>query len=307
MISTESLRKKPEPLDVSSVTRAFAAGPQRYLTVPHGRIAHWSFGRGPHLVCVHGWPLTGATFRALVPLLASDFTMHVIDLPGTGFTEFDGPIGFEEHGATLRSAIEALGLDEYALLGHDSGGLIARIAASDDDRVRGLVLGNTELHGHHSPTLAALVAAAKLPGGVAAISAAMRIHAIRRSGLGFGGCFHDTSLIDGEFGRLFVEPLLRDPAVARAQWNLLIRADFSVNDRIDAIHAKLRAPVRCIWGTDDPFFPLTKAKRMVSSLPAGSDLVEIPNSKLFVHEEKPHEFALHARQFLASLTWAVTQ
>ena len=171
MISTHSVRQKPELFDTASVTRAFERGPQRYLTVPGGRIAHWSFGKGPDVVCVHGWPLTGATFRALVPLLASDFTVHVIDLPGTGFTELQGPFGFEEHGATVRNAIEALGLSEYAFLANDSGGLIARIAAADDDRVRGLVLGNTEVHGHHSPMIGALVAAAKLPGGVAAISA----------------------------------------------------------------------------------------------------------------------------------------
>lgn len=189
------------------------------------------------------------------------------------------------------------------MLAHDSGGLIARIAAADDYRVRGLVLGNTELHGHHSPMISALVAAAKLPGGVATISATMRVGAIRRSNLGFGGCFRDTSLIDGEFGRLFVEPLLRDPKVARSQWGLLLQADFSINDRIDAIHARLRAPVRAIWGSDDPFFPLAKAKRMISTLPAGSDLIEIPGGKLFVHEELPHEFALHAKSFLRGLAW----
>lgn len=303
MTSTDAVRQNPKVLDIASVTRAFERGPHRHLTVPHGRIAHWSFGSGPDLVCVHGWPLSGATFRALVPLLAGDFTVHVVDLPGTGFTRFDGPIGFEEHAATLRSAIDALGIEEYALLGHDSGGLIARIAAADDDRVRGLVLGNTEIHGHHSPMVAALAAVAKLPGGIATISAVMRVQSVRRSRLGFGGCFSDTSLIDGEFGRLFVEPLLRDPAVARAQWGLLMQADFSINDRINDIHARLRAPVRCIWGTDDPFFPLAKAKRMISSLPAGSDLIEIPGGKLFVHEELPHEFAIHARSFLRGLAW----
>ena len=46
--------------------------------------------------------------------------------------------------------------------------------------------------------------------------------------LGFGGCFHDTSLIDGEFGRLFVAPLVRSPEVARAQWRTLLEADFFI-------------------------------------------------------------------------------
>ena len=291
------------PIDIDSVTRAFERGPQRHLTLPAGRIAHWSFGQGPDLLCVHGWPLSGATFRGLVPILSTEFTVHVIDLPGTGFTDYDGPVGFEQHGETVRRVIDALALDELALLGHDSGGLIARLAARDDDRVRGMVFGNTEVHGHHSPIVGALAAIARLPGGIAAIGATMRIGAIRRSGLGFGGCFHDSALIEGEFGRLFIEPLLRDPIVARSQWGLLLHADFSINDRIDAIHARLLAPVRCIWGKDDPFFPLAKARRMVASLPAGSDLIEIPNAKLFVHEEHPHTFAMHAKSFLRGLAW----
>jgi len=290
-------------LDHAAVTREFERGPHRYLAGPHGRIAYWSFGHGPDVVCVHGWPLSGATFRGLIPPLAQHFRLHVFDLPGSGFTEWSGPVGFEEHAETVATAIAALDLGRYALLGHDSGGLIARIVATRDARVCGLVLGNTELPGHHSPMIGALVAVAKMPGGIAAIGALMRVGAIRRSPLGFGGCFRDKSLIDGEFGRLFVAPLIRSPEVARAQWRTLLDADFSINDRIGAIHAALGAPVRNIWGTDDPFFPLAKARAMLHGLPKGSDLVEIAGGKLFVHEEYPQEFALHTRAFLSNLRW----
>ena len=170
-------------------------------------------------------------------------------------------------------------------------------------QVKGLVIADTEVPGHHSAVVAALVAAAKLPGGVRSISSLLRIGAIRRSAFGFGGCFRDLTLIDGEFRQLFLDPLLSSPAKAAAQFRTLTRADFSVVDRIDGIHAQLLAPVRCIWGADDPFFPIVKARAMVAGLPKGSDLVEIAGGKLFTHEEFPEEVAKHAASFLASLAW----
>lgn len=307
MTSIRASKPQPSPSSTRrAVTAAFASGPDRFIELPHGRLAYWKFGHGPDVVLVHGWPLSGATFRASIPTLAESFTVHVIDLPGAGRTEWTGPVGFTEHAETLRQVIRALGLTSFAFVGHDSGGLIARLAAAGDSRVRGLVIADSELPNHHSAIVGALVAVAKLPGGVRAIGALMRVGPIRRSALGFGGCFRDPSLIDGEFGALFLEPLLSSPSYAARQFRTLANADFSVVDRMDALHATLTAPVRCIWGTDDPFFPIEGARAMLPSLPKGSDLVEIPGGKLFAHEEFPEVFAKHTHAFLAALSWSAT-
>src|SRR5437660_226537 len=98
--------------------------PTRMVEIDGGKLAYYTAGQGPDLVLVHGWPLHAATFRNIVPLLAPHFTLHMFDLPGTGRTEWSGPISFRHSVAALGQGIDALGLSRYALFGHDSGGAI---------------------------------------------------------------------------------------------------------------------------------------------------------------------------------------
>lgn len=282
------------------VLAAFAAGPQRRLDVGHSRLAYWRFGRGPDLVFVHGWPLHAATFRRIVPALARDFTCHLIDLPYVGRSESSpgAPVGLTEHATTVRAAIDALGLERYAMIGHDSGALFTRLVAADDPRVVGQVLGNTEIPGHTPPMLAFYVLASRLPGGPSLIRSSMRLGALRRSVLGFGGCFADPWTVEGEFGDLFVRPMLDSAEVMNGQAKLLTNLDHRVVGRLPEAHARTRSPVLLVWGADDPWFPLAKARAMLSQFGGRAELREIARGKLFVHEDHPEAFVAHARPFL---------
>jgi pimeloyl-ACP methyl ester carboxylesterase len=286
------------PADANEAAAAFAR-PHDYIALGHGRLAYWRFGRGPDVVFVHGWPLHSATFRRIVPELARSFTLHLLDLPGTGQSEWDGPIDFASHAVTLRKAIDALGLPRYALLAHDSGGVVARLLAADDPRVQGLVLGNSEIPGHR-PWLVELYAwAAKRPRIAALVLSTMRFPTVRRSFLAFGGAFRDPKFVDGDFADWFLRPLLASPRAAEGQMALMRNLDFGLVDRLDAVHARIGAPVLCIWGPDDPFFPIAKARRVLSQFKGRAELVEIPGAKLFAHEDHPEAFVAHAAPFLA--------
>ena len=46
--------------------------------------AYRRVGVGPDVLFVHGWPVSGATFRTLLPHLVDHVTCHVVDLPGAG-------------------------------------------------------------------------------------------------------------------------------------------------------------------------------------------------------------------------------
>ncbi|MFT3790297.1 MAG: pimeloyl-ACP methyl ester esterase BioH [Rudaea sp.] len=46
-------------------------------------------GAGPELVLIHGWAMHGGIFAPLTPLLAERFRVHVVDLPGHGFSRGD--------------------------------------------------------------------------------------------------------------------------------------------------------------------------------------------------------------------------
>jgi haloalkane dehalogenase len=263
-----------------------------------GRLAHYRFGSGPDVVAVHGWPLHSATFRHLLPHLTADFTVHLFDLPGTGNTEWSGAVGMEESARALRAGVDALRLDRYALLAHDSGGVVARYVAAADRRVRGLVLAGSEIPNHRSLLLGMHLTLGRMPGGASLLAALVQIPFVRRSGIAFGTCFTDAAFADGDFAELFVRPLRRRE-VLDGQAAFVRSFDYAVVDRLVEVHANIHAPALCIWGEEDPFFPVGKAREMLAQFAGGARLESIPGGKLFVHEDHAAEFAAHARPFLA--------
>jgi haloalkane dehalogenase len=285
---------------VASVQDTPWNAPPSFIDVGSIRLAYWRFGRGPDLVFIHGWPLHAATFRRLAPLLSDAFTCHLIDLPGAGRTVCgaDARADLVSHAQTVQAAVVALKLRRYGLLAQDSGATIARILAANDPRAAALVLGDTEIPGHHPALISVLVRMARLPGGAGLLALAMRCRMVRRSALGFGGCFADPRHIEGEFHDLFTAPLLRSGAVRRERFALLRAFDPALVDGLPAVHERVTAPTLLIWGEADPIFPLAKARGMVGQFGGSARLEVIPGGKAFVHEEHAEEFAAHARPFL---------
>lgn len=285
-------------LTEADVARALRAADVTRIDVGNARLAHWKLGTGPDLVFVHGWPLHSATYRAVVPALADSFTCHLVDLPGAGRSQHDASNDFTLRGmaASLRRALDALGLARYGLVAHDSGAGIARFVAADDARVAGMVFGDTEIPGHTPWLIALYRTTLAVPGGVEVVRALLRLGAVRRSPLGFGGCFRDPRFVDGDFDGWFVRPLLTDRHYLDAQLGLLRHLDASEVERLRDVHAKIRVPVRLVWGTDDPIFPIAKARAMQSQFAGRVDWVEIPGARAFHHEDHADHFAAQVRE-----------
>ncbi len=284
------------------VIASFRGEPHRMLDVVPHRVAYRRFGDGPDVVFVHGWPLTSATFRGLIPLLADRFTCHLIDLPGSGQTESpdSAALDFASQARVVRGAVDQLGLRRYALLAHDSGGGIARLVAADDRRVAALVLGSTEIPGHTPALIEGLLTVAHSPGGAELLRQQMQSRDARRSDAAFGGCFADLDFIDGEFHDLLVAPILSSPVQWAKQIAILRTIDGSLDEMLRSAHARITAPMLFVWGDADPIFPLAKARAMIDELGDRARLSVIPGAKLFAHEDRPEPFAASARPFLAS-------
>ncbi len=268
------------------------------IDVREGELAYYRVGSGPDLVLVHGWPLHAATFRHLVPLLAGSFTLHMLDLPGTGESAWTAPLSLRRSAEALGEALRTLDLPSFALFGHDSGGAMARRVAAEDPRVRALILEDTEIPHDRTPLLAALIAACKLPLADRLYPLALQRRAFRRSMLGFGSCFTDPAYVDSDFGELFVKPLA-ERAVARAQMDLGKSFDFAFVDELQDVHPRLTMRTLCIWGERDPFFPVRAARAMADTLPGETTFVTIPDARLLPHEDHPAEVAAAIRGFLA--------
>jgi pimeloyl-ACP methyl ester carboxylesterase len=274
--------------------------PHRFIDVGHSQLAYWKTGAGPDVVFVHGWPLHSATFREIIPLLARRFTCHLFDLPGSGHTicTAESPLVFKAHAATVRRAVDMLGLSRYALVAHDTGGFVARLVTSRDSRVTALVMGNTEVPGYVPSQIRFYAAVARLPFGRSALRLSMRSRLIRESSLAFGGCFSDRSLLRGEFHRLFVEPILRSTEYGARMLAPMRHIDLSDFHMLESLHRAIQAPVLLVWGDRDPFFPIERARAMRDQFAGQSELRVLEGAKLFAHEERPEEFGALARDFL---------
>ena len=120
----------------------------------------------------------------------------------------------------------------------------------------------------------------------------------RQSGAGFGGCFADKALIEGDFKTIFVDPVVASARRAEGLSRYLLGIDWSVVDGMASEHARVTMPTLMIWGAEDPVFPVEDAAVIERQLPDCRGFVKVPEAKLFVHEEKPAEVARHTREFL---------
>jgi pimeloyl-ACP methyl ester carboxylesterase len=285
---------------MNAILQGFAE-PTAYLDVGHSELAYYRFGdTGPDLFFVHGWPVDSRTFRHVLPFLTSRFRCHLVDLPGAGRTRCsdDSQIDIAVHGATVRRAIDQLGLKRFALVAHDSGGVVARVAAAGDPRVTSLVVAGSEIPGFRPWLIQAYAALARVPMTDRLMQRLMALRAVRTSPLGFGGCFTNADYTEGEFRGLFIDPMLGSLAVLRKHMALMRTLDFARIDELADVHARIQAPTRLIWGTDDPFFPIELARNMATQFAGGAEFVEIAGGKLFCQEDHPEEFARHTVEFL---------
>ena len=275
-----------------TISEELMTEPDRWLELGHARLPYWVIGDGPDLVLVHGWPVDARTWRRIVPVLAERFTCHVLDLPGAGRSTWtrDTPRGCDGLTASLSQPLEKMELAErFGFVAFDSGGGFARkVAAELPDRVVGLALGNTETPKDYSRLFRAALRNGRRFGARTMMWLGLQFASIREKAW-------ETSATDlalrRELAELFVRPLARD---RRRFAGIFVLADGLRAEDFDGCyeaHQRITAPVRLIWGTDDPWFKLDAAKRMVEQFAGPTTLVEVEGGKLFVHEEFPDIFA----------------
>lgn len=270
------------------------------------RLAYRRVGRGPDLLCVHGYPVHGLTWRKVLPWLARRFTCWVPDLPGLGRTVWrDGAdLTFTGQSRLLRRWLDACGVGRVGILAHDTGGTVARcLALLDPSRVAWMTLIDTEIPHHRPPYIPLFVRTAALPGSARVFGLMLRVGALRRSSLALGGLFTDRRLLDGDFHERFVAPLLREPRALAGALRYLGGIEWPVLDALREGHARITAPVLLVWGEDDAIFPVADARPMTSQFP-DARFVTIPGAALMPHEERPQAVLDALEAFLGTATRA---
>lgn len=119
----------------------------QYVSVGEHQLAYrlYNPGQATTVIMIHGFMGSSYEYHDFFTEMVktNDFTVIAFDSMGFGFS--DKPLDFEytsqNHALTLLTAIDALGIDTFTLMGHSMGGGIAiRMALIDQSRIDNLVL-----------------------------------------------------------------------------------------------------------------------------------------------------------------------
>lgn len=101
----------------------------------------------PAVILLHGFPESHRTWRAIAPALAADFHLVIPDQRGFGASDQPQEVGAYKSRLLiddLFDLVSAVGIESFALVGHDWGGAIAWGAAMrNDPRLERLAIINS--------------------------------------------------------------------------------------------------------------------------------------------------------------------
>jgi len=229
-------------------------------------------GRGPWLVCFHGFPTSSWDWHRILPLLTPHFRVLVFDFPGFGLS--DKPV--ERNYSLLRQmdAAEALlnllGISEFDLLAHDMGASVAcellyRLQESQTSiLLRSLTLLNAGLYmDMHQPLLTQRLLRTPLVGELFARLSSYRV-------------------FRHQYPRVYAQPETFDENHYRQQWSLILNNNGRQTLAKIAGYMKERKrrgdrwlgplhhaqlPLKLIWGRLDPIAVFAIAKQLQANNP----------------------------------------
>ena len=266
---------------------------RKRLDLPEGEIAYDALGYGPPVLLVHGTPSNSFIWREVATELADRFTVYLFDLLGFGESERgEGlDVSVAAQGRVLAGLVEALGLEEPAVAGHDIGGAaVLRAHLLEGVAFRRIALVDAVAFG---PWITATTRHVKAHLDVYATMPTPVFEAIVASHL--RTATHDPM----DEGAL---------AAYLAQWSgdlgkrLYLQKDAQLDEEdtasFEPLLPSIEAPVRIVWGENDAWLPPVLAERLHEAIP-NSDLRILPETGHFAMEDSPREVAAALEEFFA--------
>jgi pimeloyl-ACP methyl ester carboxylesterase len=95
------------------------------------RLAYRTAGdpANPPMLLLHGLGDSGADWEPVLPALAADFHVHVLDLRGHGASDDPAEHSFELMRDDVIGWLDTLGIDRCVLVGHSMGAVVATLVA----------------------------------------------------------------------------------------------------------------------------------------------------------------------------------
>lgn len=249
-----------------------------------GEVAYDVFGEeGPPLVLVHGTPSRSYIWRDVVTALEDRYRVYVYDLLGFGDSEkYEGQdVSIATQGRALAELVEAWGLEEPAVAGHDIGAAVALRAHL--------------IEGAPFDRIALLDALVLTPWGTLSLWH-VKEHL---------GCYRTMPLdvfeayVAARLAQATSRPMNGEAFEAYlSQWRgeegraAYLRKDEALLERdtaeLEPLLGSIRVPVGIFWGEEDGWVDPSEAARLRDAIP-GSGLAMVPGAGHFIMEDAPGE------------------
>ncbi len=272
----------------------------------HGHdVGYRRAGNGPVILLLHGIAGSSRTWKAVMQLLADDYTVIAPDLLGHG--ESAKPMGDYSLGAFasgIRDLLRVLDVPRATVVGQSFGGGVAMQLAYQHPECceRMVLVGSGGLGREVSWLLRWLT----VP-GAEYVMPLLFPPFVRDQGNRVGqflGRFGVRSVRVDEMWRSYAS--LADSPNRKA----FVRTLKSVIDpggqtvsALDRLYLAAAMPTLIVWGDQDDIIPVSHAYAAHEAI-AGSTLVIMPGATHFPHAEQPERFAEILRDFMTSTTGA---
>lgn len=285
---------------------------KRHAQVGANRIAYVDEGDGPPVLLLHGCPFSAFVWRHVIAELRSRFRCLAPDLLGLGDTET--PPGADwrlpSQTAAVLGLLDALGLEQVAVVGHDQGGAIAQLlAAHHPQRVTALVLADAEAYDNWpSADELPFVRATQLPSVGRLVLWAWSRRSLFRWALASGKAVHDRSALTDELVDGYIAANLATPH-RRAKTRRFLAAQLDAHNQAHTATAldglrHFERPTMIVWGAEDVHFPPRWGRRLHADIPGTGQrperLVILPAAGHLLMEEQPAQLAGLLAEFLAA-------
>lgn len=115
-----------------------------YADTDLGQLHYAEAGSGAVVLLLHQTPRSSDEYRELLPLLARTHRAIAMDMYGFGLSAKPvGPQTIEQYASGALALVDALGIDEFSVMGHHTGSIVAvEVAAGAAGRVSSAILSS---------------------------------------------------------------------------------------------------------------------------------------------------------------------
>ncbi|TMM53613.1 alpha/beta hydrolase [Maribacter algarum] len=268
------------------------------------QIEYEDFGKGNHMLFIHGAFASGKTWRKVIPELSKHFHCIVPEWPFGGHkipisSRLDfSPVGIAD---LISKFLRTLDLRNVIIVANDTGGAYAQVfTAKYGERVTHLILSNCEGFEVFPPKkFKSLKSLVKIPGYLWVLSKVFSYKPSLKWDMTFGLLSH--TLKKEEIFDLYVKYFVASKRIRRDFKKLAIEWHPKYTAKASKELTEFDKPTLILWGMDDlELFPIELGKRL-HSIFSNSTFVEISNSKTYVQEDNPQIFIASIKEFVKDL------